>query len=229
MSSSQQAQVSTVLATHETTTQIDRNDVKGTLRCEMHIKRWKAFESVRRLEMDVFLTLDGETEEQNIGELIACFIDKDQKDSANKPVWLRELLIEPDKDVACEEVNMMMELLYTSSGRVRRPFRNYQDELETSRLVFVDGFELKPDWQGRRLGSEIMPMFFSIMDSAYPEDDDAKLVYVLFPARSNSTNFSNGYTDLQVEQRLQAQYERSGFQTWLQGEGTGATVMGRTL
>lgn len=209
----------------------EHGDTKGSLRCVMKIMSYANFESARRLEMKIQLRPEGQNVYQFVGDMIAWFIRKSHNDANGNPAWIKELLNPQETDFDSEELRSMMKTLYTSTGQVQGGLNDHSEELSTMRLIFVDSFELAAQWQGKRIGPRIMSMFFEIMKGIFPEGD-SNLVSVLCPARGSETDLGNEYTDVEVERKLQAQYERSGYRTWLQSEDDAAdsvTVMGRSF
>ncbi|KAK5173500.1 uncharacterized protein LTR77_002181 [Saxophila tyrrhenica] len=208
-------------ATHEAHASYTHKKESGTLRCTINIETFGTYTSIRRLDVDFFLQLANK-KTVTIGELIAWYVRKDELTAKDIPAWIGELLgarAKASDENFTAELRMVSKMLYTKSGEPSDSVQQYSQQLATPRFVFIEMFKLFEDSRGKGLGPQVL-------------NEDDNIVSVLSLARDASTEVANKYTDVQVEQKLQAQYAKSGYATWVQGDPDvdgSVTIMGRIV
>jgi hypothetical protein len=216
----------------------------GDMEVETTISPFLDYESVRRVEVSIYLQLDHEDDAVEIGEIVAFVVDKSKKTAKGKPAWIQELLregLKSDEDDS-GELHSAMTKIFTKAGLPRAALRDHENELQSGQILYIDSFTLhsrikvkkgepkREAGQGRGIGYKPLGRFLVRMKALCARENE-EIVSILSPASSGVDN-PKGYSLLEIEQRLKASYEKSGFETLIQGdeeEEESATYMGRLL
>ena len=234
----------------------------GTLNTKIEVEEYADNESLRRLEVEFRLRTGRQTKGPEIGHLIAWLVDTTAANSIRaKQAQISEVLAPKDKKKAStakgskerkrdegdedededEEVDVMKELkntlnvLFTKAGKLRSTVKEYQDELSSSRLIFIDTLFVDEDYRGTgltQLGMQSLHHLIQYVDLEGESEEARPVTIVLSPGASEEHPIPNGKTPVEIERSLIRSYEKSDYKVWIQGdediEGS-VTIMGRVV
>lgn len=224
----------TVLATHTVSSEYSDGKQSGTVTTVVKVQRYNNYQSCRRLEVGVKLKMGTECQAEEVGYIVAWYVDKAVQPAKGKALWTAELLKHDATDLT-KELGFITQMLFTQAGQPRAKLKDLRDQLASSNIIFIDTVFVEAQYRGTGLAQLAMQSFHSLIPQIIgqaPESEQSNAMAVLSPAASNSVKFDNGKTPVQVEKSLIRFYGQSGYEVWIQGaeevEGS-VTVMGRSL
>jgi hypothetical protein len=218
------------------TDKVTKESTSGTLSIELNAYRYANYEAVYQLECDIKLRVGRAKKAKTIGDLDGFVVNPEKTTDKGRKLWVTELLQDSKEFAHAEttEVRDAVQRFFTKGGKPCAAFKEHADKLNAERIVFVDSFKLftgDDSWQGKGIGPQIMKLFHDMMrDKVFSHKDT--VLCLLRPGRIPDDKIGNEYGDVEVEKKLQASYEKSGYETWVQGnaaEENNFTYMAQVL
>jgi hypothetical protein len=232
----QQVSTNTISTEFKHIDKTTKKSTTGVLSITLSLYEYANYESVNELECDIKLRIGEEEETKVIGDLDGFVIDRDCATRKGRKLWIAELL-QDDEEFEHEQTSELcsaVKTFFTKTGKIRASFNDHADDLKATTIVWVDMFKLysgDDTWQGKGIGPQIMELFHELIRDQVFKDEETVLC-LLRPGRIPDEEIDNIYSDIEVEQKLQASYEKSGYETWVQSnvaEGNNCTYMAQVL